>query len=38
MDHLHFLRERPGREIVEPADAARDFLEDLSSGSEMPDE
>jgi len=38
MDHLHFLRERPGREQADPADAARDFLQDWSTGSEMPDE
>jgi hypothetical protein len=38
MDHLHFLRERPGAEEVNPADAARDFLHDLSTGIEPPDD
>lgn len=32
MDHLHYLRSRPGRETSGPVEAARDFLEELSEG------
>jgi hypothetical protein len=29
MDHLHFLRSRPGGELAQPADAAEDFIDSL---------
>jgi hypothetical protein len=32
MDHMHFLRERPGREALGPADAAQDFIERYGEG------
>jgi hypothetical protein len=38
MDHLHYLRERPGAEDVDPAEATRNFLQDLTMGIESIDE
>jgi len=32
MDHMHYLRERPGQETLGPADAAQDFIERYGEG------
>jgi hypothetical protein len=32
MDHLHFLRDRPGQEGVDVASAAKDFVETIKEG------
>jgi hypothetical protein len=32
MDHLHFLRERPGMASARPEQAAEDFIEGLMDG------